>query len=65
MTECWANLDEVAAHLGVNLDTIYKWITRRRTPVLKLGGLWNFIELDMDTWGKGDHSAEGQLLPAA
>jgi hypothetical protein len=26
MIECWLSLDEIAAHLGVNPDTIYKWI---------------------------------------
>lgn len=29
MPERWLSVDEIAAHLGGNPDTIYKWITRK------------------------------------
>jgi excisionase family DNA binding protein len=28
--ERWLSVDEIAAHMGVNSDTVYKWIERRR-----------------------------------
>ena len=39
MTERWLSVDEIAVHLGVNPDTIYKWITRKSMPAHKLGRL--------------------------
>jgi hypothetical protein len=32
MPERWLSADEIAAHLGVNPDTIYKWITGKECP---------------------------------
>jgi excisionase family DNA binding protein len=39
MQERWLSVAEIAAHLGVNPDTIYKWIARKKMPVHKLGRL--------------------------
>ena len=35
MCKCWLSVDEITGHLGVNLDTIYEWITRRGSPASK------------------------------
>ena len=43
MSERWLSVDEIAAHLGVNPDTIYKWITRKSMPAHKLAILWNCL----------------------
>ena len=40
MSEHWLSVDEIAAHLGVNPDSIYKWITRKSMPAHKVGKLW-------------------------
>src|ERR1035437_3811102 len=32
MKERWLSVAEIAAHLGVNPDTIYKWIERKQLP---------------------------------
>ena len=52
MPERWLSVDEVAAHLGVNQDTIDKWITRNSVPAHKLGSLWKFMASEVDEWGK-------------
>jgi excisionase family DNA binding protein len=52
MPERWLSVDEIAAHLGVNPDTIYKWITRKRMPAHKLGRLWKFLASEVDEWVK-------------
>lgn len=28
----WFSVDEIATHLGVKRDTIYKWINRKNMP---------------------------------
>jgi len=30
--ERWLSVDEIAAHMGVNPDTVYKWIKLRKLP---------------------------------
>ncbi len=64
MPERWLSVDEIAAHLGVNPDTIYKWITRKRMPAHKVGKLWKFLASEIDGWVKGglagDESAVGE-----
>ncbi len=50
MPERWLSVDEIAAHLGVNPDTIYKWITRKSMPAHKLGRLWKFKATEVDLW---------------
>lgn len=57
MQERWLSVDEIAAHLGVNPDTIYKWISRKRMPAHKVGKLWKFLASEIDEWVKGGHAA--------
>jgi excisionase family DNA binding protein len=56
MPERWLSVDEIAAHLGVNPDTIYKWFTRKSMPVHKLGRLWKFLATEVDQWVKAGHA---------
>ena len=58
MREQWLSVGQIAAHLGVNPDTIYKWITRKKMPAHKLGRLWKFLSSEVDAWVKGGHAAE-------
>ncbi|MFQ5641515.1 MAG: helix-turn-helix domain-containing protein [bacterium] len=46
----WLSVDEIAAHLGVKRDTIYKWIERKGMPAHKVGRLWKFRKDDVDEW---------------
>jgi excisionase family DNA binding protein len=50
MTEPWVSVDDVAAHLGVRKDSIYRWIERRGLPAQKIGKLWKLRLSDVDTW---------------
>ena len=69
MPERWLSVDEIAAHLGVNPDTIYKWITRKRMPAHKVGKLWKFLASEIDGWVKGglagDESSGGEAKSPA
>ena len=61
MQERWLSVDEIAAHLGVNPHTIYKWITRKRMPAHKVGKLWKFLASEVDEWVKGGRAAENSV----
>ncbi len=48
MNERLLSVDEIAAHLGANLDAIYKWITRQSVPALKIGRLRKCLASEID-----------------
>ncbi len=50
MTEPWVSVEEVAKHLGVAKDSIYRWIEQRGLPAHKLGRLWKFKLSMIDEW---------------
>lgn len=50
MTERLLSVDEVAAFLGVQRDTVYKWIERHGLPARKVGRLWKFRQGEVDQW---------------
>ena len=51
-------MDEIAVHLGVNPDTIYKWITRESMPAHNLGRLCKFFASEVDQRVKGGLAAQ-------
>jgi excisionase family DNA binding protein len=65
--ERWLSIQEIAAHLGVNRDTIYKWIVRKQMPAHKVGSLWKFRTSEVDGWilaGKSaGRTASAKALP--
>jgi excisionase family DNA binding protein len=52
MAERWLSVEPIAAHLGVNRDSIYKWIDRKKMPAHKVGRLWKFLASEIDAWVK-------------
>jgi len=50
MTEPWISVEDVATHLGVTKDSIYRWIERRRLPAHRIGRLWKFKVSEVDDW---------------
>lgn len=47
-TERWLSVKEVAAHLGVSKETIYRWIERQIIPCHKIGRQWKFKASEVD-----------------
>ena len=43
-------LDEIAAHLGIKRDTVYKWISEKSMPAHRMGRLWKFQRTEVDAW---------------
>lgn len=48
--EPWVSVEDVAEHLGVTKDSIYRWIEDRGLPAHRLGRLWKFKLSEVDAW---------------
>ena len=62
MGEPWVSVEDVAKHLGVAKDSIYRWIEHRALPAHKIGRLWKFKLSAVDEWVRagGAESAEAK-----
>lgn len=48
--ESWVTAIDVARHLGVVKDTVYRWRERKGLPAHKIGRLWKFQLSKVDEW---------------
>ena len=68
--EPWVTAIDVARHLGVVKDTVYRWRERKGLPAHKIGRLWKFQLSEVDEWvraggadeEKKDQDQQGALL---
>lgn len=66
MEERWLSVQEIAVHLGVSRDTVYRWIDKYEMPVHRMGRLWKFKKDEVDSWVKngGASSTENESKKA-
>jgi len=50
MVDRWFSVDEIALHLGIKRDTVYRWIDRYAMPAHRIGRLWKFRKEQVDAW---------------
>lgn len=50
MTERWYSVDEIAAHLGIGRETVYRWIEQRGLPAHRIGKFWKLKVSEVDEW---------------
>lgn len=48
--EPWLSVEEIAAHLGVSKETVYRWLEKGRIPSHRVGKLWKFKTAEVDDW---------------
>jgi excisionase family DNA binding protein len=59
-TERWLSVEEIAQHLGVSKESIYRWLERRKIPAHRVGRQWKFKATEVDGWVlKGDAADHG------
>jgi excisionase family DNA binding protein len=56
--ERWVGVDDVAAHLGVAKDSVYRWIDERGLPAHRVGRLFRFKLSEIDKWVRQDNERE-------
>ena len=58
IVEPWLSVDEIAKHLGISKETVYRWIERGRIPAHKVGKLWKFKATEVDQWVTSGEAAQ-------
>lgn len=59
--EAWASVDDVAKHLGIVKDTVYRWIESKGMPAHKVGRLWKFKLSQVDAWVEAGGATDDDL----
>ena len=64
MNEPWISVEQIAEHLGVTRDSIYRWIDAKGLPAHKIGRLWKFNISEVDDWvRRGGAAAPDEAVP--
>jgi excisionase family DNA binding protein len=56
--ERWVDIEQVAAHLGVTKDSLYRWTKKPGFPVHRVGRLFRFRLSEVDAWVKSGQAAD-------
>lgn len=56
--ESWYSVQQIADHLGVSKETIYRWLEKGKIPSHRIGKLWKFKPSEVDKWIKSGKSAK-------
>lgn len=62
--ERWLSVEEIAVHLGVSKESIYRWTERQKIPAHKVGRQWKFKISEVDSWVRSGGSTESKLSVA-
>jgi excisionase family DNA binding protein len=63
--ERWVGVEDVAAHLGVAKDSVYRWIDERGLPAHRVGRLFRFKLSEIDEWVRQDNQQETVSKPVS
>lgn len=56
--ERWISSKEISQYLGINKDTLQRWISKRLIPCHRIGRLWKFKISEVDEWIKKNDSSK-------
>ncbi len=49
-SERWMSVGEIAKHLGISKETVYRWVEKKKIPTHKVGRQWRFKVSEVDVW---------------
>jgi excisionase family DNA binding protein len=56
----WFSVEEIAEHLGISKETVYRWIDRAKIPAHRVGKFWKFQPSEVDAWIRNGGAADTQ-----
>lgn len=54
----WMTVEQVAAHLQISKETVYRWLDRKKIPAHRVGKQWRFQSSEIDDWVKRGEATE-------
>ena len=48
--EPWLSDEEIAQHLGISKETVYRWLEKKKIPAHRVGKQWRFKPTEVDEW---------------
>lgn len=63
MEDRWLSVEEISKHLGVSIDTVYRWIDKHEMPAHRMGRFWKFKKNEIDSWVKAGGAADKPSKP--
>ena len=48
--EPWLTVEEIARHLGISKETVYRWLEKDKIPAHRVGKQWRFKPSEVDEW---------------
>ena len=64
-TDRWLSVEEIAKHLGVSKETIYRWVGKGKIPASKVGRQWKFKMTLVDEWVLSGEASENKIAKDA
>ena len=55
----WLSVEEIAVHLGIKQDTVYKWVAKKHMPAHRVCRLLKFDKAEIDAWVKSGEAGKG------
>ena len=52
----WLSVNEIAIHMGISKETVYRWLKCRKIPAHRFGKLWKFKTSEVDNWIYSDEA---------
>jgi excisionase family DNA binding protein len=56
--EPWLSVEEIARHLAISKETIYRWLEKEKIPAHRMGKLWRFKPSEVDEWVRSGGASE-------
>ena len=61
----WLSVEEIAEHLGVSKESIYRWLERGRIPAHRVGKQWRFQAEEVNEWVRRGEASDDSLIRKA
>lgn len=59
----WKNVAQIAVHLGISKETVYRLLEAKEIPAHRIGKLWKFDTSQVDTWVKKGMKGDKKDVP--
>lgn len=61
MEDRWLSVNEIAVHLGVVRESVYRWVAKRNMPAHRVGRHLKFRKDEVDDWVRSGGASQGGL----